>query len=299
MYKSVKLFRSELKQQEYYDCYDRALEQLPVPYDTFYVKTAYGDTHILHCGQKKNPPLVLLHCQGFSSIAWLYNLEELTKHFEIFCVDSIGEPGRTRGNRTKIVNEDYVFWLGEVIHMLDLEKPSIAGWSFGGFIAINFAIKHPERIHKLILMSPAASIAPLAPVFYLKLLPALFSANDDKINRFLKWISGSDIHDFPNSVFLVFITGMKTFQGWLRGTKLVVFKKSDFQRITVPVLLMLGENDPIYKKATPTELAYKMNKMQTNITAEIIPGTHGFPIQNAVAVNRKIVSFLQENHSSE
>jgi hypothetical protein len=65
-------------------------------------------------------------------------------------------------------------------------------------------------------------IAPLTLAFYLKSLPALFSANDEK-NHFLKWICGSDNHDFPNPVFTVFTTGMKTFQGWLRGTKLVVF----------------------------------------------------------------------------
>jgi Predicted hydrolases or acyltransferases (alpha/beta hydrolase superfamily) len=292
MNKPVKLFRSESKQQEYYNYYDEALKQLTVPYDTFYVKTAYGDTHILHCGQKGNPQLILLHCQGFSSIAWLYNLEELAKYFEIFCVDSIGEPGRTRSNRTKMANEEYVFWLSEVIHLLRLEKPSIAGWSFGGFIAINFAIKHPERIHKLILMSPAASIAPLSLTFYLKLLPALFSTKDEKINCFLKWISDSDNQDFSNPIFTLFTIGMKNFRGWLKGTKLVVFKKSDFQKITAPILLMIGENDPIYKKVTPAELVYKMNNMLVNITAEIIPGTHGFPIQNAALVNQKIVSFI-------
>lgn len=61
MNKPVKLFRSKSKQQEYYNCYDEVLKQLPVSYDVFYVKTAYGDTHILHCGQKENPKLILPH----------------------------------------------------------------------------------------------------------------------------------------------------------------------------------------------------------------------------------------------
>jgi hypothetical protein len=56
---------------------------------------------------------------------------------------------------------------------------------------------------------------------------------------------------------------------------------------------MLGKNNPIYKKTTPIELTHKLDKMQPNITAEIITGTHGFPIQNAVMVNHKIISFIQ------
>lgn len=179
-----------------------------------------------------------------------------------------------------------------MINELELERPNIAGWSFGGFLAANFAISYPERVNKLIMMSPAAIIAPIRPMFYFKLLPALFSGKDEKIDYFLKWISGSNNNDFPNPTFTVFTSGLKNFQGWSMGTKLVVFSKSDFKKITAPILIMIGKDDPIYKKTTPKELADKLNKMQSNISAEIVDGTHGFPIQKAEFVNDKIISFI-------
>jgi len=292
MSKKIKLFRSEIKEKEYFDCYDKTMGQLPVPHDSQYIKTSYGDTHVIRCGLKENPKLVLLHCQGFSSMAWYYNLEQLSKHFEVFCIDSIGEPGKTKGNRTNIKNSDYASWLLEVLNGLRLEKPNIAGWSFGGFIAITFAMNYPEYLNKLVVMSPAACIAPISFAFFIKLFPALISGNEKKINRFLKWISGNDNNDFPNPAFTVFTLGMKNFKGWLRGTKLVVYTENDFKRIKAPVYMMIGENDPIYKKITPKELADKINKMLPNIIAETISGSHGFPIQNADIVNDKIISFL-------
>jgi pimeloyl-ACP methyl ester carboxylesterase len=292
MAKTIKLFRNDKKQKEYFKVYDKALAQLPISYETEYIKTAYGNTHVIRCGEKENPKLVLLHCMGFSSISWYKNLELLSKHFEVFCIDSIGEPGKTESNRKKIKNEDYLQWLIEVLDALKLERPNLAGWSFGGFLATTFVMNFPERVKRLVIMSPAATIAPLTPIFYLKLFPALFTASDKKINQFLKWISGNDNIDFPNPAFAVFTSGMKSFQGWAMGTKLVIYSESDFKKIKAPSLLLIGEQDPIYKKISPRELADKFNTIQPNIKAETVHGKHGFPIQQAQYVNERLISFL-------
>lgn len=39
---------------------------------------------------------------------------------------------------------------------LDLERPSLAGWSGGGLALIEFAIEYPERVRSLTLVEPAA-----------------------------------------------------------------------------------------------------------------------------------------------
>ncbi len=292
MKKAVKLFRSEIKEQQYYSCYDKALGQLPVPYNTQYVKTTYGDTHVIRAGSGENPKLILLHCQGFSSIAWYNNLAELSQHFEVFCVDSIGEPNKTICNKTRLRNADYVRWLLEVCNALELKKPNLCGWSFGGFIAAMFALHHPEHVSSLILLSPAGCVAPISSAFFLKLFPALITGKETKINRFLKWISGYDNHDLPNPAFALFTCGMQCFQGWAVGAKLKVCSENDFQKIKAPVLILIGENDPIYKKIRPKQIVAKMNQLHPNIIAETIPGRHGFPIQNADMVNERLISFM-------
>src|SRR6185369_7606972 len=48
--------------------------------------------------------------------------------------------------------------------ILDIENASVMGWSMGGFIAQAFAVKYPDRVHKLVLLStdPGGTEADLA-----------------------------------------------------------------------------------------------------------------------------------------
>lgn len=292
MTKQVDLFRSEEKRAAYFKAYDLALAQMPLACETTYVDTYLARTHIIHCGKTGNPRLVMLHCMGFSSICWYKNLEALSQHFDVYCIDSVGEPGRTESYRTKITKDDYNQWLLEVLDALHLGKVNLVGWSFGGFLATGFAMTYPERIDKVVAMSPGGTISPIATVFFLKLFPALFSGNDKRINQFLKWISGSDNTDYPNPAFAVFLEGMKSFKGWATGTKLSVYSDEEFRRLEVPYLLLIGDKDPIYKRGLHHHLVDKFNGLNPRISSELISGTHGFPIQQAEVTNKKLISFL-------
>ena len=50
--------------------------------------------------------------------------------------------------------------LRALIDLLGVDDPIILGLSFGGFVAQNYAIRHPDRIHKLILASTVARMVP-------------------------------------------------------------------------------------------------------------------------------------------
>ena len=47
-----------------------------------------------------------------------------------------------------------------LIDALGVEKPIVLGLSFGGLVAQNYAIRHPDRLHKLILASTVARMLP-------------------------------------------------------------------------------------------------------------------------------------------
>ncbi|MDX8367749.1 alpha/beta hydrolase [Cytobacillus sp. IB215665] len=292
MDKQIELFRSEKKKSEYLKIYDLALSQLTTPFTSKYIGTSYGNTHVIRCGLENSPKLLMLHSMGFTSIAWHKNLEGLSKQFDIYCIDLIGEPNRTESNRIKITLTDYLQWLVEVLDALNLKKTNLVGWSYGGFLVTTFAMNFPNRIERVVTMSPAGTISPLTTSFYIKLLPALFSGKDKKINKFLKWISGKDNNNYPNPAFLLFTEGMKNFKGWARGTKIIVYSDDDFMKLKVPYLLLIGDKDPIYKKEIHNQLIDKFNNISPNIKANIIGGTHGFPMQESEVVNKKIISFL-------
>ena len=50
--------------------------------------------------------------------------------------------------------DDYVFWLLDVLDELALERPVLVGDSFGGWLAAELAVRHPDRIGLLVLISP-------------------------------------------------------------------------------------------------------------------------------------------------
>ena len=63
----------------------------------------------------------------------------------------------------------------QVIEILGIEHASVMGWSMGGFIAQAFAVKYPDRVHKLVLLStdPGGTEADLAsPRVWSELLDA-------------------------------------------------------------------------------------------------------------------------------
>lgn len=285
------LFSSEEKKIEYYNIYNKALEHIPVAYDTMYVNTDFGNTHVIHCGRNDKPSLVLLHCMGFSSVCWYNNLETLSKYFDIYCIDSIGQPGKTECYRAKISDEDHYQWLIKVFDALKLDKVNIAGWSLGGFFATGFAIHYPERVEKAAALSPPGTVSPVTISFYLKLIPMLFGGKDEKINQFLKWISGNDNTDSPNPAFSVFIAGMKSYRGWA-GIKLAVYPDEAFKNIKVPYLILLGDKDPVYRKGAQRRVVEKLNKINPFIVAETVDGMHGFPIKEFEATNKRLISFF-------
>ena len=71
--------------------------------------------------------------------------------------------GQGRSDADKSENWNLDQWADDLrglIDILGIQQPIVLGLSFGGFVAQNYAIRHPDRLHKLILASTAARILP-------------------------------------------------------------------------------------------------------------------------------------------
>lgn len=93
------------------------------------------------------PELVLLHGWGAHSGIWQDLLPELTPYFRIHCVDLPGY-GQSRaipmGSLIDVVNLLRARFSGPV---------SVLGWSFGGLVAMQWALSVPYQIRKLVLVA--------------------------------------------------------------------------------------------------------------------------------------------------
>ncbi|MDI5979734.1 alpha/beta fold hydrolase [Amycolatopsis magusensis] len=99
-------------------------------------------------------PLVLLH-GGFSdSREFTGNLDALNEHFRVFRFDRRGH-GRTADTPGPITHqrmtEDTIAFLEQVVR----EPVRLVGYSDGGFIALLVALRRPDLVHRLVLISSA------------------------------------------------------------------------------------------------------------------------------------------------
>ena len=71
--------------------------------------------------------------------------------------------GQGRSDSDKSDNWHLDQWADDLRGLVDtlgIETPIVLGLSFGGFVAQNYAVRHPDRLHKLILASTVARMVP-------------------------------------------------------------------------------------------------------------------------------------------
>ena len=133
------------------------------------------------------PPLVLLHTMSFSSTVWVRNLAALSQPHRVLAVDTIGDVNLSRSERTVKGRDDYVEWFTEVLTALDVSRTAIAGNSYGGWLAANFALLRPELVSSVVMISPPLVFTKYRPAFYKHIMSALFVRSEPKAERFARW----------------------------------------------------------------------------------------------------------------
>ena len=97
-------------------------------------------------------PLILLH-GGFGTFETFSALTPtLVLDHQVIGVDLYGH-GRTALTNRPLRFESMADDIAGLIHQLGLEKAAVLGYSLGGAVALQTAIRHPERVNKLVLIS--------------------------------------------------------------------------------------------------------------------------------------------------
>ncbi|PEU23719.1 alpha/beta fold hydrolase [Bacillus wiedmannii] len=121
-------------------------------------KKLYAETH----GNPKNKPVLYLHggpgesCYDFS----FHQAERLKDSLFVIMIDQRGVC------RSEEITEDEAFGLHDLIEdceelkkVLQIEKWSVIGHSFGGYVALLYASRYPSSIEKIIFEGPTFDFA--------------------------------------------------------------------------------------------------------------------------------------------
>ncbi len=150
-----RLFKSEEGKAEIIALYDKKLEELQIQYESKYVDTRFGATHILITGDKKNPPLVIVHgSNGCAPIA-IESYPNLSKKYCVYAVDVMAQPNKTTECFLSMKDNSYGLWFRDVLEKLDLNNAVLAGFSLGGLVILKTLLLNESRIKSVFLASPA------------------------------------------------------------------------------------------------------------------------------------------------
>lgn len=95
-------------------------------------------------------PFILLHGNGEEHTYFEHQIEFFSKYFRVIAIDTRGHGKSPRGDRPFTIKQ-FAEDLYEFMVKHRIDKANILGFSDGGNIALEFVLKHPEMVEKLIL----------------------------------------------------------------------------------------------------------------------------------------------------
>lgn len=109
--------------------------------------------------QRDKPPLLLLH--GVTGHAWLWHdvATALGASHRVIALDLRGHGDSQWSSASAYETADHVADLDAVVKALELSKFSVAGLSWGGLIAINYATRFADRLERVAIIDVEASFA--------------------------------------------------------------------------------------------------------------------------------------------
>ena len=117
-----------------------------------FVDSAGVKIHYITVGE--GPLLVLLHGFPDYHYTWRDQIPALSKHFKVVAIDLRGfnESDKPEGVKNYKI-EKLVEDVGAVLDHFQQKKMVLVGHDWGGFIAWNFAMEHPDKVDRLIILN--------------------------------------------------------------------------------------------------------------------------------------------------
>ena len=266
--------------------YENILNHWPVFYEQRMVTTSFGETYIMVSGSQGAKPLVLLHGGGGNSTMWNYNVASLSKYFQVYAIDIIGEAGKSSGTRPSYKTDGHARWLKEVFDSLEIHEAALCGASLGGTIAHQFALVFPQYVTSLVLLAPP-SLLKMRPSFLFRAILASIFPTNFFARKFLKYISARG-DKFSKEEIQAFVIQVQAYKPNMN--KIPIISDHDLDQLPQKTLVLLGQDEVLYDLEA---VVSRIHSTAPFITISIIPGAkHMISVDQPDLVNDKIIQFL-------
>jgi pimeloyl-ACP methyl ester carboxylesterase len=249
-----------LVRERYLEC----LKHWPVANQQIRVPTREGETFVVACGEESAPPLLLFHGSAGNAAMWMGDVAAWAADFRVYAVDMIGEPGLSAPSRPPLASEAHALWLDDVMRGLSLARVSMVGISLGGWLALDYATRRPERIERLVLLCPSGVGRQKTGIFFKAiLLRTLGGWGRRKLKEIV--LGGAPaagaspaVRYFADFVSLIHANFRP------RMVKIPAFSDDSLRRLAMPVMAILGGKD-VFLDSAGTRSRLERNVAQVDV----------------------------------
>jgi len=298
-------FKTAGGEAAYLAAYDAAMKLWRVPYEEMSIPSRFGMTHVVVSGPKDAPPMVLLHGYWATLTMWAPNISDFSKDYRVYAIDVMGQPGKTVPDEPVRNAADYVSWLTATLDGLHLDRISLVGMSYGGWLALTYAVAAPRRVQRLALLSPAASVLPLVKQFSSRGLLMVVFPTRFMVNSFMRWLGTKDNLGDPDTrrmsatvVELIYL-GLKHFRIPPETMRVAptVFSDAELKALHVPTLLLIGDQEVIYD---PAAALARARALIPDIEADLVPqSSHDMWVSQHRVVDAHVLDFLKKLQTAD
>ncbi|KAA1421900.1 alpha/beta hydrolase [Nocardioides humilatus] len=256
-----------------------------------YVQDLGADDH--------RPAVVLVPGFGMTHEAWDRQVRVLVEAgHRVIAIDQRGH-----GRSDKPLNGYDVARLSDdllaVLDRLGVETCSLVGWSFGGQVAFRTAALHPDRVHKLVLVGSNAVRASRSEEFPFGRPPeptieAMVAMEIDDRFAARRTTISSGFGTTPDPAVVDWMTAQSLqMPSWAAiacyHSMLSTDQVADLPRVTMPVLQVIGETDPVHSAKGAAWLVERLPDSRL-VT---LPACGHYPMFEApAALDQHLVDFL-------
>jgi pimeloyl-ACP methyl ester carboxylesterase len=274
------------------------------------------NVHQLHGGHGR--PVLFIHGLGSSGyMEWRFNLEPAAARHRVYAPDLPGF-GRTEKPRATYGIPYFTRFVDSYMESRGLRKVAVVAASLGGRVALELALKYPDRVGRLVLVNSLGLGRPSVHVTYgLVTLPRVGETVMRAAGNALKWVpspmirkvagryigASADLERTMDDQYLEHLRELYAAEGYhdayLATLRSLVNPRSLFgaeydltkrlPNIKVPVQLIWGADDPLF----PVSHATRAHAVIPDCRLTVIEGAGHTPqAERPDEFNRTLLTFL-------
>jgi pimeloyl-ACP methyl ester carboxylesterase len=230
-------------------------------------------------------PVVLLTGAGGNATGWYPHVAALAEAGPVYGIDLPGDPNPSVPRALMTPPENSAAWLDELLGRLSDRPAHLVGFSYGGWVAMNQAIRAPGRVASITLLDPAGLVQPDARFYRWLSITGLATLTPMPLRRRLaRWLDTPCM--LQQEMMTVMWAGIRGYR--IEPKKPAILTGDQLRAVTVPALLITGARSAMLT----AQQARDRGSLMPHAEVAIVPGSHG-GFNRIDEVNDRIVAFIK------